>query len=131
MVLSPNPVEIGHDMNACKQQPTDTESYIKGEILKQTDTSNVNVYPYGLPVTHTVYLIDTPSGFDHTDRSDNQVLSAFAPWPGDTYRDKILLHEIICLHRISDIRLQGQAKRNLLIFGEFRGEKALGRLYLL
>ncbi|RYC60016.1 hypothetical protein CHU98_g6190 [Xylaria longipes] len=102
-------VKIGHELNAC--------------------TSTVTVYPYELSPSRTVYLIDTP-GFDDTNRSDTEVLDAIATWLGDSYKNKILLHGIIYLHRICDIRMQGSAKRNLLTFKELCGEKALGKVIL-
>ncbi|KAI0443047.1 hypothetical protein F4803DRAFT_550466 [Xylaria telfairii] len=102
-------VKIGHDLNAC--------------------TSTVTVYPYELSPSRTAYLIDTP-GFDDTNRSDAEVLGAIATWLGDSYKNKILLHGIIYLHQISDIRMHGSAKRNLLTFKELCGEKALGKVIL-
>ncbi|KAI3327314.1 P-loop containing nucleoside triphosphate hydrolase protein [Xylariaceae sp. AK1471] len=102
-------VTIGHDLNAC--------------------TSTVDVYPYELSSSCTVYLIDTP-GFDDTNRSDTEVLDAIATWLGDSYKNKILLHGIVYLHRISDVRMQGSAKRNLLTFKELCGEKALVKVIL-
>ncbi|KAF2971981.1 hypothetical protein GQX73_g1610 [Xylaria multiplex] len=92
-------------------------------------TSTVTVYPYKLSPSRTVYLIDTP-GFDDTSRSDTEVLDAIATWLGDSYKNKILLHGIIYLHRISDVRMQGSAKRNLLTFKELCGEKALSKVIL-
>ncbi|KAI0542496.1 hypothetical protein GGR58DRAFT_452595 [Xylaria digitata] len=102
-------VRIGHDLDSC--------------------TSTVTVYPYKLSLSRTVYLIDTP-GFDDTSRSDTEVLDAIATWLGDSYKNKILLHGIIYLHRISDVRMQGSAKRNLLTFKELCGEKALSKVIL-
>ncbi|TGJ77597.1 hypothetical protein E0Z10_g10674 [Xylaria hypoxylon] len=97
--------------------------------LRQTGTSTVTVYPYTLSPSRTVYLIDTP-GFDDTNRSDTEVLDTIATWLGDSYQNKILLHGIIYLHRISDVRMQGSAKRNLLTFKELCGEKALSKVIL-
>ncbi|QPC71022.1 hypothetical protein HYE68_001774 [Fusarium pseudograminearum] len=100
---------IGHDMISC--------------------TSIVDVYPYEVTPDFTVYLIDTP-GFDDTGRSDTEVLSEIAAWLTDSYKHEIRLHGIIYLHRISDVRMQGSAKKNLVTFKELCGEDALKKVVL-
>ncbi|KAH7139839.1 hypothetical protein B0J13DRAFT_596814 [Dactylonectria estremocensis] len=102
-------IKIGHSLEAC--------------------TAVVDVYPCNLLTDRTVYLIDTP-GFDDTDKSDNEVLGEIAAWLADSYQNKILLHGIIYLHRITDIRMQGSAKRNLLLFRELCGKDALQKVIL-
>ncbi|RSL67661.1 hypothetical protein CEP53_002877 [Fusarium sp. AF-6] len=102
-------VKIGHRLEAC--------------------TTTVDVYPCTLFEDRTVYLIDTP-GFDDTDKSDNEVLREIAAWLADSYQNKILLHGIIYLHRITDVRMQGSAKRNLGLFRELCGEDALQKVIL-
>ncbi|KAF4337929.1 hypothetical protein FBEOM_8184 [Fusarium beomiforme] len=102
-------VTIGHDMISC--------------------TSIVDVYPYEVTADFTVYLIDTP-GFDDTGRSDTEVLSEIAAWLTDSYKHEIRLHGIIYLHRISDVRMQGSAKKNLVTFKELCGEDALKKVVL-
>ncbi|KAM0350167.1 hypothetical protein ACHAPU_003332 [Fusarium lateritium] len=92
-------------------------------------TSVVDVYPYKVSADSTVYLIDTP-GFDDTDRSDTDVLKEIAAWLSDSYKHKILLHGIIYLHRISDIRMQGSARRNLMTFRKLCGDDALKKVIL-
>ena len=68
----------------------------------------------------TVYLIDTP-GFDGTNKNDTEVLSEVATWLADSYQSKIRLHGIIFLHRITDNRLQGSAKRTLAMLRKLCG----------
>ncbi|KAJ6014640.1 P-loop containing nucleoside triphosphate hydrolase protein [Penicillium herquei] len=102
-------VKIGHDLNSC--------------------TAAVSVYTYDISSNRTVYLIDTP-GFDDTNRSDTQVLSEIAAWLGNSYKNKIELTGILYFHRISDIRLQGSAKRNLIMFTQLCGEAALTKVIL-
>ncbi|KAJ5183853.1 P-loop containing nucleoside triphosphate hydrolase protein [Penicillium capsulatum] len=97
-------VKIGHDLNAC--------------------TSVVDVYAYDELPDRTIYLIDTP-GFDDTSKSDPEVLSEIAAWMGDSYRSDILLNGILYLYRIADIRMQGSAKKNLLMFKELCGTDSL------
>ncbi|KAH8596541.1 hypothetical protein B0O99DRAFT_619267 [Bisporella sp. PMI_857] len=103
-LCSSKPVKIGHTLEAC--------------------TSTVGVYAYDMLPDRTVYLIDTP-GFDDTNRSDTEVLSEIASWLVGSYKGKILLHGIIYLHRITDIRMQGSAQKNLLMFRKLCGPEAL------
>lgn len=92
-------------------------------------TTTVDVYPCQLSPTTTVYLIDTP-GFDDTSRSDNEVLCEIASWLTTSYTAKIRLSGIIYLHRISDQRMQGSAKKNLFMFKKLCGPNALKHVIL-
>ena len=92
-------------------------------------TTTVDVYPCQLSPTTTVYLIDTP-GFDDTNRSDNEVLCEIASWLTTSYTAKIRLGGIIYLHRISDQRMQGSAKKNLFMFKKLCGPNALKQVIL-
>ena len=69
-----------------------------------------------------VHLIDTP-GFDDTNLSDVQVLQNIAHWLSASFKSGVRLNGIIFMHRISDPRLAGSAKRNLLMFKKLCGEK--------
>jgi hypothetical protein len=69
-----------------------------------------------------VHLIDTP-GFDDTNRSDVQVLQDVAHWLSKSFENGIRLSGLIFIHRISDPRLSGSARRNLLMFKKLCGEK--------
>lgn len=102
-------VEVGHQLKAC--------------------TTTVDVYAYEISPEKTVYLIDTP-GFDDTNRSDTEVLREIASWLTTSYSNKVLLHGIIYLHRIADVRMQGSAKKNLLMFKKLCGEDALRKVIL-
>ncbi|KAL3461859.1 hypothetical protein BJX64DRAFT_259879 [Aspergillus heterothallicus] len=102
-------VKVGHKLEAC--------------------TTHVDVYAYEASPSQTVYLIDTP-GFDDTHRSDTDVLKEIARWLVASYKGKILLNGIIYLHRITDIRMQGSARRNLIMFRQLCGEDALKRVVL-
>ncbi|KAI1087988.1 P-loop containing nucleoside triphosphate hydrolase protein [Rostrohypoxylon terebratum] len=104
-----NQVEIGHDLQAC--------------------TQGVEVYKSSLFPNRNVFLVDTP-GFDDTNRTDKEVLKEIATWLGMSYEQKIQLSGIIYLHRITDTRMQGSAKKNLLMFKKLCGPKALQHVIL-
>ncbi|KAJ5211292.1 hypothetical protein N7491_011112 [Penicillium cf. griseofulvum] len=105
---SGKPVKISHNLNAC--------------------TSTIDVYAYDLSPSRTVYLIDTP-GFDDI-KSDSEVLEELKTWLENSYRKHIRLNGIIYLHRITDIRMQASAKRNLMIFHELCGQDFLKKVIL-
>lgn len=92
-------------------------------------TNTVDVYPCQISNSQTVYLIDTP-GFDDTNRSDNEVLSELASWLTASYKASIKLSGIIYLHRITDVRMQGSAKKNLFMFKKLCGPDALSNVIL-
>ncbi|KAH7114770.1 hypothetical protein B0J13DRAFT_681560 [Dactylonectria estremocensis] len=108
-LCSKKSVKIGHDLTSC--------------------TSTVDVYAYDVSRESTVYLIDTP-GFNDSTKTDREVLREIASWLGSSYTSEIRLHGIIYLHRISDIRMQGSAKKNLIMFKKLCGPDALKRVIL-
>lgn len=67
-----------------------------------------------------VHLIDTP-GFDDTTRSDAEILQELSYWLITAYELDLYLSGVICLHRITDSRLQGSALRGLHVFKEICG----------
>ena len=76
-----------------------------------------------------VQLVDTP-GFDDTNRTDTEVLDEIAKWLTATYRNNIKLRGIIYLHRISDPRMPGAARRNLMMFTKLCGTNACPQIVL-
>ncbi|KAL2880203.1 hypothetical protein SGCOL_004590 [Colletotrichum sp. CLE4] len=102
-------VKIGHDLNSC--------------------TSVVQIHSFKLSPNQTVYLIDTP-GFDDTDISDTEVLRAIAHWLNESYKKKVLLRGILYFHRITDVRMTGSAKKNILMFKKLCGNNALQNVAL-
>lgn len=96
---------------------------------KSLGTTVVEVYAYDVTPDRTVYLIDTP-GFDDIQKSDTEVLTEIASWLARSYSNRVYLHGIIYLHRITDIRMQGSAKKNLLMFKKLCGQDALKRVIL-
>ncbi|KAI6373106.1 hypothetical protein MCOR25_003505 [Pyricularia grisea] len=61
---------------------------------------------------------------------DSDVLREIASWLTNSFRNKILLHGIIYLHRISDPRMQGSARKNLMMFKKLCGDDALKKVIL-
>lgn len=76
-----------------------------------------------------MYLVDTP-GFDDTNRTDTEVLRTLADWLTDSYIHQIKLNGIIYLHRITEMRMQGAAERNLFMFRKLCGNDALKNIVL-
>lgn len=76
-----------------------------------------------------VHLIDIP-GFDDTYRSDVEVSREVAFWLSATYEKNIQLSGIIYLHRISDARIGGSARRNLVMFQKLCGPGYLPNIIL-
>ena len=71
-----------------------------------------------------VVLLDTP-GFDDTFRSDAEILIKIAQWLAASYVETHQLTGIIYLHRISDVRIGGSARRNLTMLRKLAGDDAL------
>lgn len=92
-------------------------------------TQHCSVYRYAHSETINIYLIDTP-GFDDTNMTDADVLRNLADWLAFTYSHGIKLHGVLYLHRITDVRMQGSAKKNLLMFNKLCGEHALRKVVL-
>ncbi|KAG5658581.1 hypothetical protein KAF25_010762 [Fusarium avenaceum] len=111
------------------RRPNDAFIAVMGQTGSGKSTSVVDVYPYEVSQDSTVYLIDTP-GFDDSSKSDTEVLEEIAMWLSDSYKNDIRLDGIIYLHRISDVRMQGSARQNLVTFNKLCGEGALKRVIL-
>ncbi|KAL2809243.1 hypothetical protein BJX63DRAFT_435377 [Aspergillus granulosus] len=84
-----------------------TQDFSKG-------TSEVAVFDCKLD-GRTVYLIDTP-GFDDSnfsDRPDFAILQSIAAYLSASYSQNIRIHGVIFLHRITENRVTGSARRNI------------------
>ncbi|KAF7506569.1 hypothetical protein GJ744_011606 [Endocarpon pusillum] len=108
-LLTDDSVEVGHSLNSC--------------------TANVKVYTFRDDRGHPGYLIDTP-GFDDTTRSDSEVLIDIAFCFSKLYSRGILLNGLIYLHRITDVRMQGSAMKNLTLFKKLCGRHAFSNVML-
>ncbi|KAI0696923.1 P-loop containing nucleoside triphosphate hydrolase protein, partial [Cytidiella melzeri] len=73
---------------------------------------------------HVVTLVDSP-GFDDTNRSEAEILREVTTFLAKTYENKRLLAGILYLHRITDKRVGGVAKRNFSVFRKLCGESSL------
>ena len=81
-----------------------------------------NVQPYEITVGYTtLVLVDTP-GFDDTNMSDFEILRAIAKWLETEFEKGQLLSGIVYLHRITDTRVAGSARRALNLFQRVCGE---------
>ncbi|OCH89852.1 hypothetical protein OBBRIDRAFT_712434, partial [Obba rivulosa] len=76
-----------------------------------------------------VRLIDTP-GFDDSERSDADVLEQIAAFLIESYQKGNRLHGVLYLHRISDVRMGGAARRNFSIIHKLCGPAALPNMIL-
>lgn len=74
--------------------------------------------------------MDTP-GFDDTNRKDTDILKEIARWLGETYQNKIKIRGILYLHRISDNRMGGCARKNLIMFKNLCGPQAIENVIFL
>jgi hypothetical protein len=101
---------------------TDILAYSKG-------TRDCDVFQCAYSDRTNIYLVDTP-GFDDTDLSDAEILSTLANWLVFTYSNGIKLHGILYLHRITDLRMQGSARKNLRMFNKLCGKDALQKVVL-
>ncbi|KAI3579190.1 hypothetical protein IWW34DRAFT_621660 [Fusarium oxysporum f. sp. albedinis] len=98
-------------------------------ICKLVRTQHVTAYQCKSSDASDIYLLDTP-GFDDTNRSDTEVLKEIALCLTKTYEDNIKLSGILYLHRITDRRMGGSAKKNLMMFRKLCGEESLMNVIL-
>lgn len=74
-------------------------------------------------------MVDTP-GFDDETRPDSEVLRELATWLSASYASSVRLNGIIYIHRITDTRMGGSAKNNLVMFKKLCGSKAFANVVL-
>ncbi|KAH8810452.1 P-loop containing nucleoside triphosphate hydrolase protein [Flagelloscypha sp. PMI_526] len=73
---------------------------------------------------HRVTLIDTP-GFDDTETSDFDILKLISENLAELYREGKKLTGVIYIHRISDFRFGGVARKNFTMFRQLCGKTVL------
>ncbi|KAF8466339.1 P-loop containing nucleoside triphosphate hydrolase protein, partial [Kalaharituber pfeilii] len=101
-------ITIGHNLESCTQV--------------------IQSWPWtykGMNIT----FIDTP-GFNDTNKSEGEILRELSDWLMYTYQQDAKLSGILYLHRISDIRMEGSALRNLRVFQKLCGEASLQHVIL-
>lgn len=89
----------------------------------------MDVYKCDYAPGTSFYLVDTP-GFNDTSRTDKQVLQNITEWLGTTYKQGVKLNGIVYFHPISENRMTGSARKNLLMFSKLCGEGALSKVIL-
>ncbi|KAM0256388.1 hypothetical protein ACHAQJ_005039 [Trichoderma viride] len=102
-------VKIGHELKSCTTDVEDVTFMLNNGVC--------------------VHLIDTP-GFDDTYRSDTQVLQEIALWFSKSFKQGTKLSGMVFLHRITDVRMTGSARRNLIMFQKLCGEKVYSSVVL-
>ncbi|KAK3633082.1 hypothetical protein LTR56_015996 [Elasticomyces elasticus] len=107
--LSEVDVEVGHTLESCTQE--------------------IAIYPALVGNGKRIFLMDTP-GFDDPNVSDAMTLKKIATKLGETRAKGVLLSGLVYLHRISDNRLSGVARKNLRMFKALCGEKAMENVAL-
>lgn len=73
--------------------------------------------------------MDTP-GFDDSNRPDQEILRELSSWLTKTYKNDVRLSGIVYLHRVTDPRFGGTARRNLSMFKKLCGSSNLGAVVL-
>ncbi|CUS11021.1 unnamed protein product [Tuber aestivum] len=83
----------------------------------------------GLRSWATITLVDTP-GFNDTTRTDTDILTEISGWTSKTFKENRLLSGIIYLHSITNVRMDGSAVKNLMMFQKLCGRGALKNVFL-
>ncbi|KAI6373105.1 hypothetical protein MCOR25_003504 [Pyricularia grisea] len=94
----------------------------------QSCTSDINIFDFDFE-GRQVFLIDTP-GFNDTNKSDAETLATVSAYLGTSYAQNVFIHGILYLHRITDNRVSGSAKRNFEMFRALCGEASYGNVSL-
>lgn len=92
------------------------------------ETQNITAYNFNF-IGYNIVLVDTP-GFDDTYRSDRDILQSLVEWLTRIYKEGTKLSGILYLHRITDVRMQGSATRNLRVFRDLCGEACFSNVLL-
>ncbi|KAG6814070.1 hypothetical protein H0H92_003117 [Tricholoma furcatifolium] len=85
--------------------------------------------PHPRDTGRRVVFVDTP-GFDDTYIDDSEILRRIAVWLAKSYSDNMKLAGVVYLHEISQPRMMGAPRRNLEMFRELCGEKAIRNVVL-
>ena len=92
------------------------------------ETSQVEPHEITVGST-TLVLVDTP-GFDDTNLSDFETLKTITTWLEATFDKGQLLSGMVYLHRITNTRISGSARRALHLFQKICGEDSYKNVIL-
>ncbi|KAI4219269.1 MAG: hypothetical protein L6R36_008437 [Xanthoria steineri] len=106
--LTATEMKIGHNLNSCTQEVKEVPCIVGN---------------------HHVILVDTP-GFNDTNRSDTEILTAVADWMKGSYEADMRLSGIIYLHDISDTRMTNSGLLHLKMFRNLCGDHNLKNVIL-
>jgi len=104
-------VAVGHGLESC--------------------TSEVSTVRLSFPewIASDIVFVDTP-GFDHTNKTEIDILKMVADWLKTTYEKDILLSGLVYCHRISNTQMAATSVRHLRTFEELCGKDALQNVIL-
>ena len=94
------------------------------------ETSRCHIVRTKIRGNRSLAIVDTP-GFNDTYKSDSEILKEITSFLTAQYQIGIPLKGIIYLHRITDNRMEGSARRHLEMFQALVGEEALSNVVLL
>ncbi|KAI6597117.1 hypothetical protein MCOR12_005840 [Pyricularia oryzae] len=94
----------------------------------QSCTFDIDIFDFEFE-GRQIFLIDTP-GFNDTNKSDAETLATVSAYLGTSYAQNVFIHGILYLHRITDNRVSGSAKRNFGMFKALCGEASYGNVSL-
>ncbi|KAL8653076.1 MAG: hypothetical protein Q9226_003996 [Calogaya cf. arnoldii] len=106
--LAAREMKIGHNLSSCTEEVEEVPCKVGDQY---------------------VILVDTP-GFNDTNRSDTEILTAMADWMKSSYQDDMRLSGIIYLHAISDTRMTQSSLQNLRLFRKLCGDHNLKNVVL-
>ncbi|KAH6629648.1 P-loop containing nucleoside triphosphate hydrolase protein [Boeremia exigua] len=105
----------------------------KGSVVEghgvRSETSDCQIVQVAVG-SDVVALVDTP-GFDDTQRSDSEILEQIVEFLCAQYKLGIPLKGIIYMHRITDNKMSGSARRYLEMFTRLCGDRNLENVVLL
>jgi hypothetical protein len=78
---------------------------------------------------YSIHMIDIP-GFDDTSRSDSEILMEVASYLAITYDQNMRIDGVIYITRITDTRITGINRKNLVVFSTLVGQEALSKVIL-
>ncbi|KAF9044002.1 P-loop containing nucleoside triphosphate hydrolase protein [Panaeolus papilionaceus] len=76
-----------------------------------------------------IYLVDTP-GFNDTNTSDIKIFNLIANWLRDRFINDVYVSGVVYLHKISDTRIGGIARRNFQVFEQLCGRECFHKVML-